>query len=538
MPALLGAAVQACVGDIGDNTFTPEPALEVQLEPTKLARLTSAQYVNVVGDLFGGNLPTVVLQQDTNPYLFYSVGATTTPLSELGVQQLEEAADAITLAVFTNQQRRVELAGCEPQSPGDSCVADFLRDFGRRAFRRPLSEKEHSRWLTIATSLAEGDAWRGTRLAVAGMLQSPQMLYRVELTEADPEADPGAGKRMRFTGYEMASRLSFVLWNSGPDAELLDAAERGDMVTDAGVRTQARRLLEHPRARKAVQDFFGQYFDLQRLDGVSRDQATYPTFTPTMSESMRQEVRLQVDDFVYRRQADIRQIFSTRRTFVNSDLAALYELDVEDASAIAYVPVELPEDGPRAGLLTLGAFLAMNAHATETSPTLRGKYVRERVLCQTVPAPPDDIDLDITQQTGDPKTLRERLEAHRDNPECYGCHQFLDPPGFLFENFDSAGAYRTTENGYDIDATGDLDGTPLENARELAEMLSEDERVGHCIVQQLYRHAQGRLNTKAEKVSLDQLHTAFEASGFRFQELLVELVSHESFRFVAPQEAP
>ena len=530
--ALLLGAAQACVGDIGDAP--PAPVAEIQLEPASLARLTSAQYLNVVSDLFAGNLPTVTLQADTNPYLFYSIGATTTPLSELGVQQVEEAADAITLAVFGDSQRRAALVGCEPQTPGDSCVSSFIDDFGRRAFRRPLTATEHVRWLSVATKLADGDAWLGLRLAVAGMLQSPNMLYRVELGHPDPQA-PG---RLRFNGYEMASRLSFVLWNTAPDDTLLDAAAAGELDTREGVRTHARRLLEHPRARAAVQDFFGQYLDLQRLHGLTRDPASYPTFTPTMVASMRTEVRLLVDDFVYRRQADIREIFSTRRTFVNSDLAALYELDVEAASALAFVPVELPADGPRAGLLTLGAFLAMNAHETETSPTLRGKYVRERVLCQSVPAPPGNVNLDLSGTNGQPTSLRERLEEHRSNPQCYSCHQFTDPPGFLFENFDSVGAYRTTENGFAIDATGDLDGFKLNNARDLAARLRDDKRVGRCIVQQLYRHAQGRLNTQGEQSSLDQLHALFEASGFKFQQLLIELVSHDSFRYVAPQEAP
>ena len=226
-------------------------------------------------------------------------------------------------------------------------------------------------------------------------------------------------------------------------------------------------------------------------------------------------------------------MFSTRRTFVNSELAALYGVEAPGASEVAFVPVELPDEGPRAGLLTLGAFLAMNAHETETSPTLRGKYVRERVLCQMVAPPPDDVDTNIPEETVEAKTLRERLEQHRDDPACAACHAFIDPPGFLFENFDSIGAFRTLDNGYPIDSSGDIDGEPLAAARDLAELLSDHELVGRCMVTQLYRHAQGRLDASEEAGAIDQLEARFEESGYRFNELLVGLVGHDSFRYVA-----
>jgi hypothetical protein len=253
---------------------------------------------------------------------------------------------------------------------------------------------------------------------------------------------------------------------------------------------------------------------------------------------MRTELKLLVDDLVERRDADIRTIFSTRSTFVNDDLAALYGVEADGATAIAFVPVELPEDGPRAGMLTLAAFLTMNAHEASTSPTLRGKYVRERVLCQSVPPPPPDVATEIENDPTDPKTLRELLEQHRENPACAACHEFIDPPGFLFEHFDAMGGYRTLDNGYPIDASGDLDGIPLADARDLAGVLESDERVGRCIVQQLFRHAQGRLDADAEYAAIDQIHAQFAAAGFRFKALMVALVAHDSFRFVATPEVP
>ncbi len=519
-------------GSSSDDSGGPPPA-EFEPGPQVFPRLTERQYRNNIEQLLGAPLPAPPLEPDTNPYLFFNIGAASTTVSELGVQQYEEAAELLTRAVFDDAARREALVGCLPAAPADACVSGFIATFGRRAYRRPLSPDEQARWLGIAGELANGDAWQGLRFAISGMIQSPHFLYRVELGEPDP-ADPD---RRRYTGHEMASRLSFLIWNTGPDDLLLDAADRGDLLTEDGLLAEAERLLDDPRARTAIQEFFAQFLDLGRLDGIDRDPVRYPLFSPTMIASMRTEVQLLVDDLIHRRDGDIRSIFSTRNTFVNSELAALYGVEAEGASAVTFVPVELPADGPRAGLLTLGAFLTMNAHETENSPTARGKYVRARVLCQDVPAPPPDIDLNLDPKEGDEgKTLRERLEQHRSDPVCAGCHAFIDPPGFLFENFDPIGAWRTLDNGQPIDASGDLDGVPLTSARDLADILKDDKRVGRCMVTQLYRHATGRREVVSERLGLDAVDLEFAASGNRFRDLMLTLVTSEVFRTVSGEE--
>lgn len=497
-----------------------------------LPRLTQKQYRNTIFDLFGAGLPEPALEADTNPYLFFSIGAASTTLSEAGAEQYEQAADAISHAVFDDPARRVALTGCEPAAPGDACVAGFLMTFGRRVYRRPLTADEQARWLAVAVDLAEGDAWRGVQLMIAGMLQSPHFLYRVELGEVDA-GDP---TRRLYTGWEMASRMAFLLWNRAPDDALLLAAEQGLLTTEDGLRAEAERMLADPRAKAAMSDFFTQFLDLGRLDGVTRDPARYPLFTPTMVASMRTEVQLVVDDLVNRREADVTELFSSRRTFINTDLAPLYGVVAEGATPVTFVPVDLPEDGPRAGILTSGAFLTMNAHETATSPTARGKYVRERVLCQTVPPPPDSVDTNLDDEMGEAKTTREKLEQHRKDPNCAGCHAFIDPPGFLFENFDPIGAYRTLDNGYPVDASGDLDGKPLADARDLADLLPEDPRVGECIVTQLYRHGIGRLDIPQERTGLREISAEFAEGGRRFRELMVLMVLSEPFRTVADVE--
>ncbi|NUP07701.1 MAG: DUF1592 domain-containing protein [Polyangiaceae bacterium] len=540
-PALLAAAIASagCVGEIGEPGESDGPGSQVGpqvLQPAApvLPRLTALQYRNALTDLLGDGLPDTPVEADTNPYLFYSVGSTSTSLSEYGAQQYEANADAVTHWVFDNPLRRAALVGCDVLAAGDECTSDFLAKFGRKALRRPLTQEELARWVGVAAANTQPDVWEGLRLAVAGLLQSTHFLYRVELGTPYPAID---GRRV-VKGYEMASRLSFLLWNTTPDDELLDAAERGELDDVDGIALHADRLLADERSRTAIRSFFAQYLDLGRLDGVVRSEESYPLFAGGMKDAMRKEVELLVDDVVFAKGGDARSIFSTRHTFVNDQLAALYGVSAPGADATTFVPVDLPAEGPRAGLLTLGAFLTMNAHETQTSPTARGKYVRERVLCQTVQAPPPDVDTTLDPpDPSKPQTVREKLEEHRKNPACAGCHSFIDPPGFLFEHFDSIGAVRTTEvGGLPIDSTGELDGQPLADARALAEILADDERVGRCMVTQLYRHAQGRLETKGEKPAIDELSERFADADYDFRELIVELVTHDGFRFVTDAE--
>lgn len=525
-----GGATEAGEGGDSEGALPPPPPFSPGAPV--LPRLTQAQYHNSIVELFGVGMPAPGLEADTNPYLFFNIGAATTTVSEAGTEQYEQAADLITHAVFDDAARRVALTGCEPTGPGDACVAGFLATFGRRLYRRPLTPEEQARWLTVATDLAEGDAWRGVQMMIAGMMQSPHFLYRVELGVVDP-ADP---TRRRYTGWEMASRMSFLLWNRTPDDALLNAAEQGLLDTEEGLGAEAVRLLADPRADQAMAEFFTQYLDLGRLDGVTRDPARYPLFSATMIDSMRTELMLRVEDLINRRDADVRQLFSSRRTFVNSELAALYGVAAEGATPVTFVPVELPADGPRAGILTSGGFLTMNAHETSTSPTARGKYVRERLLCQPVPPPPDNIDTNIDDEMGEAKTTREKMEKHREDPSCAGCHMFMDPPGFLFENFDSIGAFRTLDNGYPVDASGDLDGKPLANARDLADLLPSDARVGECMVTQLYRHGSSRLDLPLERTGLREISASFAAGGYKFRDLMVLMVTSEAFRTVADVE--
>jgi len=526
-PDVTGGDTGGDVGiDGGEVVDPPDPLVPAG---AVVPRLTAEQYRNTIADLYGPALPRLPLEPDTNPYLFYTIGAATSSVSQTGVERYAESAFAVAEAVFDDPARIERIFSCVPAAADDDCAETFVREQGLRTLRRPLTDEEVDRWLSVSRDTADGDPMRGLETVLAGLLQTPHFLYRVELGEPDP-AVPG---RMRYSSYEMAQRLSYLVWNTTPDDALLEAAARDELTDPVQIEAHTRRMLDDPRARRAVQDFFSQYLYLKQLARAERDPERYPGASPELIAAMETEVRLLVDDLVFRRNADIRRLFSDRRGYVNADLAALYGVDAPGASEVSFVPVDFGPDIPRAGVLTLGAFLTMNAHPTETSPTLRGKYVRERVLCQSVPPPPDDIDLNLEPTEGDPPTLRERLEQHRSDPACAGCHAYIDPPGYLFENYDSIGRFRTEVDGYPVDATGDLDGVPLNDARDLAVVLRDSEQVGRCMAQQLYRHATGRLDEPGERPSLEAIQEEFAASGYRFADLIVAIATSEGFRTVS-----
>lgn len=501
--------------------------------PSVWARLTESQYRNMVSDVLGVDSSDLPLEPDTNPYLFNSIGAGSSSLSSFGAEQYVEAAFVIANRYFERTEHIELEIDCFPMTVDDGCADQLLRQIGFRLYRRVLTDIEMERWITLARNTAPSDRpedqLKGLETALAGMLQSPFVLYRLELGEIDPQ---NADQR-RFTALELASRIAFTLQNTSPDQELLNLALSGQLLDRDVLSTEIDRLLNSERARQSIESFFAQYLDLGRLGRVERDPSVYEGFSQELVEAMETEVRLLIDDIVYRRNGDIRTFFNERRGYVNTELARHYGLNTEESSPVIFESVDFPTATPRVGFLGTAAFLTMNAHPTETSPTLRGKYIRERLLCQVVPPPPDDIDLNLEPEVGEATTLRERLERHREDPACSGCHSFIDPPGFLFEHFDSVGRYREELNGVVLDASGDLDGIPMANLADLANHLAGDIRLTMCMVRQVYRFALGRLEDYGEEVEIQLLHQSFAEQGFRFQSLIKSLLMSEGFSVVS-----
>ncbi len=524
------ACVHGSIEELDGVAGAPDPSSTGKVEeqfapaPPVVPRLTAQQHHNALVDLLRGPVPVAQLEADTAPYLFTSIGAATTTVSERGVSQSEDAALSAARAVFADPKRRDALVGCEPD---DACARSFITGFARRAFRRPVDAEEAERWVAIGKKVAPGNAWLAIEMSVAGILQAPSFLYRLELGKPDPSR-PGWN---RLDAYELASRISFLLWSSVPDEELLNAATTGELEKDDVLSKEIDRMLDDPRARPALMAFHKQWLDLKDLDALQRDPAKHPDARPGFGASMRGEIERLLDD-VTLEDRDFRDLFDRRTTWVDANLAALYRLDATPAAGM-WERVVLPSDGPRAGLLTTAGFLAVNAHPEVTSPTRRGKFVRERLLCEYVPPPPDDVatDLDKESKAGTPKTQREKLEVHRTNPTCAGCHKFVDPIGLGFEDFDSMGVHRTMEQDKPVDARGELDGIHFTGGKALGKLLRDDTRTTACVARQLFRFATGRLENQTEEPAMIALGKSFSASGYKFRALIHALVRSDAFRY-------
>lgn len=533
-------AAAACTGGFGPESEEPEvPAKSIPVagEPPPLAlhRLTGLQYTNTLRDLLGEPLKIETkLEPDTSLHGFTTVGASELTISPVEAEQFEAVAYEVTGQVFGDAKRRDAFVGCKPASGDDDCARSFIADFGLRAWRRPLVTDEVDALAALSAKIAKSfnAPFTGLRYAAAAILQSPYFLFRVE------QGVPTTADRVALSGFEIASRLSYLLWNSTPDEGLLGAAERGDLDSPDGIRAEAERMLESDRTRDALTNFFSEYLALERLDHLTKDQDLFDVMSPTLGASMRGEIRRVFADIAFDKDGDFRDIMTTRETFVNDELAELYGLPSSATSGEAdeegFVRVTLPEDGERGGLLTSAALLALYAHNTVTSPTLRGKFIRVNLLCQDVPAPPPGAATALEDEgEGEgkgPKTMRQKLEKHRTNPTCAGCHIKMDPLGLGLEHFDAIGQYRETDQGLPIDATGDVDGIKFDGALELGQVLRDSPRVAACIARRFYRYALGHLEERDEEGSIELLAHRFEQGGYRFRELVLETVTSEAFR--------
>jgi len=518
-----GAAGQGI--DIGTGVFVPAEA--------GLRRLTLPQYRNTITDLFGAAaLPTTQFEADTPLSGFVSIGAARLALSASITEQFETAALEVAHTVLADTAGRAALLGCTPAGvTDDACTSQFLGAIGRRVWRRPLTADELSEIVAIVTPIQTelNDYFSGLEYGLAVLLQSPHFLYRAEIGTPDP-LNPAIA---RFDDNELATRLSFFLWNSTPDLALLDAADAKQLTTVDGFNAQVTRMLAAPRASSAAQNFFTEYFRLAELDSLPQLPNLYPQNTATIGPAMREETARFMANIAFSG-GDYRTMFNSRDTFVNAELASLYGLP--PVAGTDFVPVTLPDAELRAGYLGQASFLVLNAHANSTSPTLRGKFIQEMLRCQTVPAPPPNVPPLPDDATAATMTMRQKLQMHREVEPCKTCHTLMDPMGLAFENFDAIGVFRTTDVGQTIDASGELDGVPFNGPRELVEILRQDPAVGACAARNLYRYAVGHVEGAQgdEAPAIDQIVSAFEQNQYQFTALIQAVVTSPAFSIAAP----
>jgi hypothetical protein len=524
-------------GEGGDGADDGDGGTEVDEVPpasrSQLRRLTRSQYVHALHDLLGEPLEIPAeLEPDLVLDLFASVGAAHGTVSALGVERFEGAADDVADEVFADAARRAAVVGCEPATAG--CLATFAASFGRRAFRRPLTADEASRYAQLAQDIAalRGDPWEGARSLVVALLSSPSFLYQIELGEPDPDD----ATRWRFTSVEMASRLSFAIWNGPPDEALLAAGEAGELVDETVVREQAERLLADPRAQRGIRRFAAEWLGLDAIPMLDKDVASFPAASPELFASMHGEATRLAEEQALRPDASLLDLFRTTHTYVDARLATFYGVAMPaDVDAEGFGRVELPQDKGRRGILGAAGVLASQSRRTRTSPTLRGLFVQTRFRCEVPPPPPPDVEMDIPEQdAAEPQTIRELLEEHRENPACASCHDRIDPPGLVLENYDAMGAWRTTEAGLAIDASTTLDGVPLDGLPDLAAHLESDPAVEACFVRQLYRFTIGHLESEAEEPVIEALTESLALVDHNLVAFLPSLMVTPSFRTLAP----
>ena len=464
--------------------------------PRQLRLLTRREYRNTVADLFqlpsdSGADPTATFPVESHPRqanlsdVFPFDDSSAQVVSSTHIEEYWQAGKRLA---SEHASRLASLVGCS-SNDADACAGQFVKTFGQRAFRRPLSNAEVARYTKLVAESSSGLA-----AAARAFLSSPKFLYRAEGSAAE-------GTAYRLDAYETASALSYLFWGSMPDQALFDAAATGRLVTAAQVEQQARRLLTDPRSREALGRFASQWLGAEEVLTVDKQPAMFPNFDVGARAALLQ----------------------TTRSFVSG---------VAFASSGKY-PELLSADN---GLLTQPSLLAVYARSDQTSPIKRGLFVRRRLLCQDLPAPPANVPpVPDVDQSG---TTRERFAQHTSVASCAACHRAIDPIGFGFEHYDAIGQYRERDNGQPVDAGGDMNdvegigtGTsaPFSTLTELAKILTESDAAPNCFVTQLYRYERGAFESEATACAVERARTRFRQTGFDIREAMVALTQTTDF---------
>jgi uncharacterized protein DUF1592/uncharacterized protein DUF1588/uncharacterized protein DUF1585/uncharacterized protein DUF1595/uncharacterized protein DUF1587 len=499
--------------------------------PTGMRRLTEQQYRNAIADIFGEEIQVAGRMEPIArlPHELQVDGVSRIGVSPAGTEEFDRMALTIAGQVVDDKHRGT-LVVCKPRdvkAPDDECAARFILRTGRLIFRRPLSPTDVQTQVAAASEATRitKDFYKGLQLSLASMLVSPKFLFDLDTLEPDP-ARPGM---KRLDGYSKATRLSLFLWNTTPDAGLLAAASRGDLHTKPGLAKQVDRLLASPRLEGGVRAFFSDMFEFEKMADLTKDPVIYPQFAREVKADMPEQTLRTLVDLLVRRNGDYRDVFTSRETFMTRPLGVVYGVPVEQSTG--WVKYEFPQDSPRAGLLTQLSFLAANSHDGRSSPTLRGKALRELVLCQPVPDPPANVNFALVNDTKNEtlKTVRDRLTVHRNNPACASCHRRMDPIGLSLENFDGVGAYRTQENGVPIDASGELDGTKFDDPVSLGRAVRDNPAVPACLVKRASEYALRRPLSEGESGWVKDLTSRFTSDGYRLRSLLRAIATSDTF---------
>lgn len=495
----------------------------VAVAPTPLRRLTHAEYDNAVRALLGTALEPA---RDFPPDLPGGGFASNRgdAVSLLGVEKIMLAAESLAAEAVT---RLDGLVPCVPAQGDAACARQFFTALARRAYRRTPDAAELDELAQLYTASEQtGGFASGVQAVIERILQSPHFIYHVERTTGAPQAGP-AGMVTPLSGLSVAGRLAAFIWHGLPDAALLDAAERGELDTPAGVAAQAERMLADAQGRAGIVEFFNQWADIEKLGITEKNSATYPSYSDAVRTAMWDETASFVDHVVRQGDGRLETLLTSNLAMPSPALAPLYGL----TPGTAFAPMD---PMVRSGLLTHPSVLAVHAHADQSSPVKRGAFIRDRVMCNPLPDPPPTVN-DNPPVISPGATTRQRFEQHRADPVCASCHGLIDPVGFAFERYDGMGMYRTLEGNLPIDSSGMLTGTddmdgPFQDAIELTKRFASSQQVRDCMATQWLRYAVRRDETGADDCSQQQIRTAFRETG-DMRKLVLAVVQSDAFRF-------
>jgi hypothetical protein len=505
--------------------------------PPGFRRLNEAQYKRAIAQIFGAdiNVPGR-FEPPLRQAGLLAVGDAKVAVSPSGLEQYELRAREISAQVLS-EGRRKSVVPCAPQSAqafDRACASVFFGKYGRLLYRRPLSDKEMTSVLSVSSAALDKshDFYKGLEIGLSRLLASPKFIFRVE----HGEPDPGNAAIQRLDSYALATRISFLLWDAPPDAELLDAAGSGALRDPRKLMVQVERLIASPRFEQGVRSFFSDMLGYDQFAGLSKDQAIYPKYTPELAKDAQEQALRTIVDLLVTNKGDYRDLFTTRKTFINRNLGSVYKVPVVEAGMSGWAPYSFGPNDPRAGILTLAGFLMLDpTHEGRSSPTIRGKSVRELLLCQKVPVPPPNVDFKLVQDIHDPehKTARERLSVHQENPACAGCHSITDPIGLSMENYDAIGAFRTHENGALIDASGTLNGKPYKGLTGLSQLLHDSPDIPNCLVKRAYEYGVGREANESEESWVEYASRQFAEDRYQLPDLMRRIATSRAFQAVA-----
>ncbi len=538
--ALSGAVVSstACTGTIGGSdgsTTGPNGPSATIADHSRFPRLSHKQWENTVQDLLRLDAPTG-LSQSFYPDALGGKAFDNNESSLLVTPELwgdyEKAAEEAALMVASDPAKLAKILPADlPTDPVAKKTA-FVKSFGARAFRRPLTDSEVATYASIFDAGPSNDAAgtdpfvAGVKLTIEAMLQSPFFLYRAELTAA-----AGADGLIHLGPYEVATKLSYTLWNTMPDDDLFAAAASGELSTKAGITARIEKMVDDPRSRQTLVSFHHQLYDVDEyVHLVDKDPTLYPTWDKTIVADMQKEADLFVANVIVDGRGGLKELLTSTTSFVNARLAKLYGLDATGLTDADFQQVSL-DPSERAGFFTRSGFLAWKGTAASPDTIMRGVFLNRKVLCQTLGDPPPAA---MGAKLGSEKTDRQRVEALTGKGTCgESCHgTYIDPIGYAFENFDAIGQWRTTDGGEPIDAsaTFPFDGTPttFQSSADLAPLIASSEQANRCYAKYWLEFAYGRDPVAKDQALVDEL-TALSKGGGSTRDIVVKLLTSDSF---------